>query len=201
MACASSNTGRAPAHTESKLPQSVPTASDQHRRAPRRDRLQFSLPSLRACASASSHDVIFRPGCASCSVCHQGVSGPSSLVRQWMRTDCVGPPKGVHVANAVGEIDNLPDRPMPVSASSCVYIAGQSVHPAHRLHALNRLFFRTRCGRVAAERVRGLAKPCLGQRPDGEPRDAYGRRNLAALRRGLLPPGVKQWPVADLSTV
>ena len=49
------------------------------------------------------------------------------------------------------------------------------------------IVFCQKCGCLATDHMSKLAKPCEGLK-------TYGDRNLRALRNGMLPPNVKQWP-------
>ena len=112
----------------------------------------------------------------------------------WFATPCRSDKR-----DAVLRVDSLvfSARARPVTIPTCcpVVLKGVPVHASHRLFVYRGIFCCSRCGHLAAHHLRLLRAPCPGVPL------ASGRRNIAQLRGGSLPWGVKSWPSLSRSVV
>ena len=134
-------------------------------------RIKESLDSLIA---MSSHVCVETAGSISCARCRNSFSRTNVQVcRDWILSPC----------KAIG---SAVDAPTPVVYG--VHLGTQNAHHTHNLFVYHGVIFCHKCGAMTSgQLLNHLARPCA-------PPTEWGRRNLAALSAGKLPPKLKEWP-------
>ena len=114
-----------------------------------------------------------RVGCARC---HDNFSKNDSSLKVWLSTKCK--------CNNIHHSSNRPT-PLPLEV---VHSGNRHTHHTHSLYKFRGLIFCNKCGsRSGRFGLKHLGAPC-------EPPNVYGLASLKALRNGLLPPNLTQWP-------
>ena len=145
-------------------------------------------------ALASQHVAIVVGSRWLCAACGCGLAAGASRVQvlEWFATACC-PNRRAAVLHLDSVLGSSACRPVFVPAACPVVLKDVLVHSSHRLFVFRGVFCCSVCGHLAGHHLRLLRAVCPGVALES------GRRNVARLRAGLLPWGVKAWPRVPVS--
>ncbi len=127
----------------------------------------------------TSHNVVASGMRLSCHNCLNSFRSDDPGCKHWLTTMCV-PERSSQVESQLLHA--------PVQIQMPIHVGNQVSHSTHSLKSYRGLIYCSKCGSKAGDnQIRYLAKAC-------EPPTYSGRRTLARIENGRLPPGITEWP-------